>query len=94
MVWKIDGAEVAIALRPVSPRRLLRTAGRHREFADLIVYLHRGVRHCAPARHLQPTKSYRLQVDHVQAGLNRRFSHPAVEGQDVSRRTRERQCEV
>lgn len=35
-----------------------------------------------------------LKVDHIQAGLNGRFSHPAVEGQDVSRRTRERQCEV
>lgn len=42
----------------------------------------------------QPTKSCRLQVDHVQAGVNRRFSHPAIEGQDVSRRTRERQREV
>jgi hypothetical protein len=40
------------------------------------------------------TKSYRLQVDHIQARLNGRFSHPAVEGQDVSRRTLERQCEV
>ena len=36
----------------------------------------------------------RLQVDHVQARLKCRFSHPAVERQDVSRRTRECQCEM
>ena len=36
----------------------------------------------------------RLNVDLVHAGLNGRFSHPSVEGQNVSCSTRERECDV
>ena len=42
---------------------------------------------------IRPRKR-RLNVNHVHAGVNGRFSHPSVEGHDVSCSPRERQCDV
>ena len=47
-------------------------------------------RNRAPATTVIRPRKRRLNVNHVHAGLNGRFSHPSVEGQDVSCSPRER----